>query len=217
MEGDGLRAVIVDAPIARTWHKKVNREDSLARNVRLLKLMIKEHNFNHPRYSRWVYYLARELGDMGQTDESLKFFRERAQLGGFWEEKAQAALKVVQMLKHKGKYHEAILAGYEALKICDDWRDPYYLIADCYYQLKKYDKAVSWLKHTLEVSTPNTILWKWESVYQYLPQLLLSMCYEEIGDISLAIAFAQQELANAPKEQHARIEKRLKSLELKIK
>jgi len=215
MEGNGLRAITVDAPITRTWQKKVGREDSLARNVRLLKLMIEEHDPEHPRYSRWVYYLARELGDMGHTAESLKFFRERVQLGGFWEEKAQAALKIVHILKNNGKYNEAIRAGYEALKFCDGWRDAYYLIADCCYRLKMYNRAIAWLKLTLDIPTPNTILWKWESVYQYLPQLLLSMCYNELGNIAQALDFARQELAGAPKEQHARIKTRIAILEKK--
>ena len=213
LSGNGLRAITVDAPITRTWQQKVGREDSLARNVRLLKLMIGEHNAEHPRYSRWVYYLARELGDMGRTDESLKFFRERAQLGGFWEEQAQAALKVVHILKNSGRRNEAIKAGYEALKLCDGWRDAYYLIADCYFGLKKYTEAIPWLKHALEIPTPTTILWKWEAVYQYLPYLLLSNCYAAVGDMKAALEYARRELEAAPAEQRARIKDRIAALE----
>jgi len=216
MTGDGLRAATLDTiNIIRIWHKKEGRENSLERNIRLLKMMIAESKPSHPRYPRWVYYLARELKDTGQTEEALKLCHQRVQLGGFWEEQAQAALWVVHILKGQGKYLDAIKAAYDALKFSDGWRDAYYLIADCYFRLKMYRWAIIWLKHTMEIPSPTTILWKWESAYQYLPQLLLSMCYDELGDTASALAFAQQELAGAPAEQQARIKKRISALSKK--
>ena len=216
MVGDGLRAVTLDSPITRTWHEKKGREDSRERNIRLLTLMIREEGKKNPRYSRWVYYLAKELKEMGKTDEALRYCRERITLGGFWEERAQAALWIVQILKDRGHHNEAIKAAYEALKFCDGWRDAYYLIADCYFRLKNYGRAVGWLQHTLTIPKPNTKLWKWEAVYQYLPQLLLSNCCEARGDVLGAVRWARKELQCAPPEQHARIKARLAKLEQKL-
>lgn len=212
MEGDGLRPTIVDSPVIRTWQKKVGREDSLARNVRLLKMMIDESTPGHPRYPRWVYYLARELGAMGKTQESLKYHRQRVKLGGFWEEQALSALQVVHILKNSGNPQAAIREAYEALKLCDGWRDAYYLIADCYYALKSYDIAIRWLNHAMEIPEPSTVLWKWESVYQYLPQLLMSMCYEAKGNRATALRWAEREKAAAPASQQARIDSRIEKL-----
>ena len=217
MTGDGLRAATLDTTdIVRTWHKKEGRENSLERNIRLLKMMIKENKPSHPRYSRWVYYLARELKDTGKTEEALELCHQRVRLGGFWEEQSQAALWIVHILKGQRKYNEAIKAAYDALKLSDGWRDAYYLIADCYFRLKNYKRAIAWLRHTLEVPAPTTILWKWESVYQYLPQLLLSNCFEATGDISTSLSWAQEELQRAPPEQHARITTRIAKLEQRL-
>ena len=216
LSADGLRAVTVDAPITRTWQRKVGREDSVERNVRLLTRMIDENGPKHSRYSRWVYYLAKELKHSGKTDEAFGFYKKRAKLQGFWEERAQAAVQVVHILKAKGQYNEAIKAAYEALKLCDGWRDSYYLIADCYYWLKNYKRAIAWLNHTLEVPKPNTILWKWSAVYEYLPQLLLSNCFAAMGDVAKALHWAELELKDAPSDQHDRITSRIKELETKL-
>ena len=215
LSADGLRAVTVDAPVTRTWRKKIGREDSPARNIRLLRRMIDEGGKTNPRYARWVYYLAKELNHIGKTDEALKLYQERARLGSFLEERGLAATWVVRILKGKQRYKEAIKAAYECLKLYDGWRDPYYLIGDCYYRLKNYKRAIGWLRHALEIPKPTTVLWKWEAVYEYLPQLLLSRCFEQLGDITAALDWTDEELAGAPPGQHARIIARISELKKK--
>ena len=214
MDGDGLRATVLDCVITRTWQKKVGRENSLERNIRLLKIMLAESPAS-PRRPRWLYYLARELRDTGKTTEALAYYRKRVDAGGFWEERAQAALEIAHIEKNSGNHHQGLLAAYEALKFCDGWRDAYYLIADCYFGLKQYDKAMPWLHHAMAISTPSTILWKWEAVYQYLPQLLLSMCHYELRNYAEALRWARAELDGAPPEQHPRILARIEQLEKK--
>jgi glycosyltransferase involved in cell wall biosynthesis/SAM-dependent methyltransferase len=216
LSADGLRPLILDAPITRTWAKKVGREDSIERNIRLLKRMIVEEGPEHPGYSRWVYYLARELKHCGKIEEALARYRERMTLEGFWEERAQSANWVVRILKDQGKLQEAVQACYDSLKLCDGWRDPYYLLGDCYFRLKNYRRAIGWLKHTLMVREPKTVLWKWEAVYQYLPQLLLSNCAEALGNIRSALSWAGQELKAAPPSQHFRINNRITELKKKL-
>lgn len=215
MDGDGLRATELDCVITRTWQKKVGREDSLARNIRLLKMMLTESP-NSPRRPRWLYYLARELRDTGRTKEALAYYTKRVNAGGFWEEQAQAALEIAHIQKNSGNLHRGLLAAYDALKYCDGWRDAYYLIADCYFGLGKYDKAIQWLQHTLAIAVPRTLLWKWEAVYQYLPQLLLSMCYDSLGNAAEALRWAKAELEGAPAGQQTRVATRIKQLEQKV-
>ena len=212
LSADGMRGVVVDAPITRTWMKKVGREDSVERNIRLLRRMIDEEGPKHPRFSRWIYYLAKELQHCGQTDEAFDLYQQRASINGFWEERAQASLQVVHILKNRCSYKEAIRVAYESLKHCDGWRDPYYLIADCYYRLKNYKRAIAWLNHTLEVPRPKTVLWQWGAVYEYLPQLLLSHCFEQLGDVSTALRWADKEREGAPPKQQARIISRIAQL-----
>jgi len=216
MQGDGLRATELDCVITRTWQKKVGREDSLERNVRLLKMMLAESPTSSRR-SRWLYYLARELRDMGKTNEALAYYRKRVNAGGFWEEQAQAALQIAHIEKNSGNFHQGLLAAYDALKYCDGWRDAYYLIADCYFGLKEYEKAIPWLIHTMSIPKPQTILWKWEAVYQYLPQLLMSMCYDAMGNHAEALGWAKSELKDAPPDQHPRIVARIQQLEQKVR
>ena len=209
---DGLRATTIDCVITRTWQTKVGREDSIVRNIRLLRLMLAESP-NHPRSSRWLFYLARELRHAGEINEALAVYHKRVAAGGFWEERAQAALAISHIHKSQGDLHQGLLAAYDALKYCDGWRDAYYLIADCYFGLRRFDKAIAWLHHAMTIATPTTILWKWESIYQYLPQLLLSMCHYELKNYAEALRWARDELANAPQEQHPRILARIKQLE----
>lgn len=216
LSADGLRGVVVDAPITRTWMEKVGREDSIERNIRLLRRMISEEGPAHPRFARWVYYLAKELQHCGQIDEAFELYQQRSSLNGFWEEKNQAALQVVHILKGRGLHQEAIRAAYECMKTCDGWRDPYYLVADCYYRIGNLKRAIAWLNHTLEVPRPKTVLWQWNAVYEYLPQLLLSRCFEGSGDVPTALHWARKELEGAPQDQRARIVGRISYLDKKL-
>lgn len=67
----------------------------------------------------------------------------------------------------------------------------------------------------MKIPKPSTLLWQWDPVYQYLPQLLMSLCFEAMGDKTAALHWAKAELATAPPSQHPRISTRIKMLEQK--
>jgi glycosyltransferase involved in cell wall biosynthesis len=208
----GLSERRVDSVVVNhKWFDKVGREDSLVRNVRLLKLMLDESPPDQPDRPRWEYYLARELKKLGRLDEALEHYRIRAGQEGFWEDRAKAAIDVALIQQQKKNFLEAIRAGYEAMKLCDGWRDPYYVIGDAYFWLGNYDRAIGWFQHALTIPKPNTtVLSVWEDVYTYLCQCQLSHCYEKLSDSGKALYWAMEELKAAPESQRVRIRARIK-------
>jgi ADP-heptose:LPS heptosyltransferase/glycosyltransferase involved in cell wall biosynthesis len=201
----------VDIEIHHVWTPKVGRENSLERNVRLLKQMIEEEP-EHERRARWVFYLARDLQQLGKLDESMEYYTERLSLDGFIEEKMQAAIAIARIHLDGKRYLDAIRAAYEALKVCDGLREPYYVVGDAYFWMGTYDRAAAWFKHCIAVPRPDVDLWLWEDVYTWLPLCQLSHCYKNLGNKTEAMYWAQQERQVAPSSQHSRISSMMATL-----
>lgn len=211
MNIDGLSTTKSKTQIDHVGSKKVGREQSLDRNIRLLRRMLKEKP-NDPSRWRWHYYLARDLKNNGDHEECLKHFKASRDGQGFWEERAHSAIEVAKTYTKTKKYMEAIHAGIDALKICDGWRDPYYVIGDAYFWAGDYKKAIPWYMHCLGVPRPETSLWCWEDLYTWLPLCQLSYSYERIGDIGEALYWVTEEQQCAPQHQQERIAKRIEEL-----
>jgi len=214
MRIDGLTSMqVTDVSVRHHWTEKKNREPSLERNTRLLKGMIdRDGAKENARYSRWVYYYARDLLQLNRHDEALKQFERRVTLGGFWEERALAAIQVAKIHMEKDRHTDAIRAAYDAMKLCDGWRDPYYIVGDAYFWIGNYEMAISWFEHCLKIPKPRTLLGVWADIYEWLPQCQLSYCYERLGKKAEALKWAQEEQKYAPSGQAERIKQRILSL-----
>lgn len=208
---DGLLGRQIDCAIQHVATKKIGREESLARNIRLLKRMIKENPKSNRRF-RWFYYVARDLKQSGNQQESLAYFYQCRDGNGFWEERAHSAVEIGRAYMELKDYNNSMMAGFEALKICDGWRDPYYIIGDAYYWLGEYAKAIPWFQHSLMVPKPQTVLWLWEDLYTWLPQCQLSYCFENVNDIPNALRWSKEELKGVPPSQQSRVIKRIATL-----
>lgn len=214
MNIDGLSSIDSQTHMEHVGSTKMGREQSLTRNTRLLKRMLKEQPDDPSRW-RWYYYLGRDLKNDGHTQESIQYLRRARDGQGFFEERAHAAIEVARSCMKLEKYNEACDAAYEALRICDGWRDPYYLAGEAYFWAGKYDKAIPWYTHCLGIPRPQTTLWLWEDLYTYLPQCQLSYCYERLGNFNEALYWCVEESKEAPQQQQERIEKRIMELEAK--
>lgn len=217
LDTTGLYGIsILAAPVKHTWQTKVGRENSLPRNIRLLRQMIEKESPQHPRYSRWIFYLARDLKDAGQLEEAAELFKARMLLEGFHEEAAQAALMLADILQNTGKMTESIKICYEGMKTHDGYREFYYLIGDAYFKLGDYEKALVWYMHSAVVPRDQRSLWHNEAVFDWLPNCQISYCTERLGDFTTALEYAQKDLALCPPVQRARAEKRVNDLKIKL-
>ncbi len=189
MDIEGLTCRAIDVPI---HHRKTNvhRESSLTRNVRLLRQMIKENPEDHPRRPRWEYYLGCDLLSMGQESEAVKHFRTRSGMSGSLEERAQAAVQVAKILLSQKNYMGTIDAALGAIKVCSVWRDPYFVVGECHFQLGAYKEAVDWFKRCLTIERPKVLLPVPDDLYTWLPFLKLAECHKAMGQHSEARLWA---------------------------
>jgi len=215
MEITALHSASAGCSIQHVPTKKVGREGSLERNIRLLKRMITENPKSARRF-RWFYYVARDLKQSGKKTESLQYFYDCRDGDGFWEERAHSSVEIGRAYMEMKDYHNSMMAGFEALKICDGWRDPYYIIGDAYYWLGRPDKAIPWFQHCLMLPKPNTVLWLWEDLYSWLPQCQLSYCFEKLGILDKALFWAQEEIRGVPQDQHRRVIERIRAMEKRL-
>jgi tetratricopeptide (TPR) repeat protein len=214
----GLYGVsIPDASVLHTQQVKIGREDSIPRNIRLLRQMIEREGKQHPRYPRWVYYLARELATMEQFDEAIKWYLEGIPINSFVEEVGHSYLALCKIYFRKGKYAEVKKYGLQLVATCPDWREGYYLVGDAYFWMADYQTALAWYLHANAVPLKPRTLWINLEIYQWLTFCQLSYTYERLGDIAAALEYCRKEQPLVPENHVNRVIKRLAALEAKIK
>jgi len=196
--------------------QKVGREGSLERNIRLLKRMIDESDDHNPRYGRWCYYLARELDHSGKREESVPYYEDAIRTCRFFEEKMHSLTNLARIRLDKRDCMGALMLAYDALKVADGWREPYYIAGDAYFWLGDYKKAILWYTHCANTPRPQTVLWVWEDLYTWLPHCQLAYCFERVGKLQEAVEYAKKDLELSPPEQKARALGHLKELMGKV-
>lgn len=211
LDVDDLSGRDVAVPIIHVWQEKKGREDSLSRNVRMLKVMLTETP-KHPRAPRWLFYMAKDLMKDGKTARAIECYKQRAIQGGFWEERAHSLIVLARHCTEKKMYRDALNYAYDLLKTADGWRDPYYLVGDCYFWMGKYNIALRWYEHALKIPEPNTVLWKWDDLYSWLTYCQISYCHERLGNQKEALIQALLEKEHTPLSGRDRVNKRIQKL-----
>lgn len=199
--------------ITRLTYKKVGRESCESRNVRLLKMQLEEAP-RHPRRSRWLFYLGRDLCDAKRYDEAIPCLSERVMLVGFGEERFAAGVLLGRILTYEKKnYARAARVAENLVALRKDLREGHYLAGEAFYWNRKYADALSHYERCLALPRPAAAtMWLWEDVYTWLPYDRLSRVYEVLSNTQEAIRAAEAELELAPPSESGWIVERIKNL-----
>lgn len=112
------------------------RADKFERDIRLLSESIRDN----PDNPRDVFYLAQSYKDLGSYPNALRWYRRRAQMAGFEEERWSALYQTAQMMEKLGGGWEAILAAYlEAYAARPTRLESLYQIARHYREAQQFE------------------------------------------------------------------------------
>lgn len=89
------------------------KSDKFERDVRLLTADLRKN----PKNVRSWFYLANSLGDLRQYDRAIDAYKNRIELGGWWEEVWYSQYKIGIYLKCLGRAEEAVMAWIEAYEL----------------------------------------------------------------------------------------------------
>lgn len=109
------------------------------RNLRILKRWYAEHG---EKDARQLYYLGLECGNHKQYADAIMFHSRYVSLSGWDDEKCLACLELCKLHQITDEaqgltanYSAAIEWALRAIAVKEDWGEPFYHLARCYYHL----------------------------------------------------------------------------------
>jgi GR25 family glycosyltransferase involved in LPS biosynthesis/glycosyltransferase involved in cell wall biosynthesis len=122
-----------------------------ARDAQILLDVITQN----PDDTRSTFYLAQSYRDAGKPEEALKYYRRRAEMGGWEEEVFYSLLQCGECLERAGEPWESALNAY-----LTSWQsrpqraEPLYRIAKHYRRRREYDLAHLFASRAREIPMP---------------------------------------------------------------
>lgn len=189
---DGLRRFTLDdCTIRHHSEPSTGQEDSNARNLRLLL-----GQWERTPDARTAFYLACTHRDGGRNAEAVEWFEKRIAMGKAVHphEWLFAHLYGARCARLCGDFAKATDILDRALAEEDAWAEFHVERAWCAYGQGRYEEAISYcvlVRYPSLMPIPVTHLWREPDKYRDQPLRLMSWCYEHLGRLKPALAYAE--------------------------
>ena len=162
-------------------------ENSNQRNLRILEAELEEN----PNDTRIAFYLANTHKDAGRFIEAIKYYDHRIKLGAaYWDEWMFSYLYKGRCERAAGLYKEAEKTLLEGLSNAPNWSEFWQELGYMAFAAGEWRKAIGYCFEAASREQEPTQLWREPSHYRDQPRRLLSFCYQNVGDIRTAYAWA---------------------------
>jgi 2-polyprenyl-3-methyl-5-hydroxy-6-metoxy-1,4-benzoquinol methylase/tetratricopeptide (TPR) repeat protein len=164
-------------------------EDSNNRNLRILEAELAEH----PTDARTAFYLANTHKDAGRYIEAAKYYDIRIKIGiGYWDEWITAYLYKGRCERAVGLFDKAEQTLLEGVSHAPNWSELWMELGYMLYGSNNKHLCISYcMQAANRINTP-TQLWRENNKYEDQPRRLMSFCYQELGDNTLALYWAKE-------------------------
>lgn len=171
-------------------------QKSRGQYLNLLKLSVKEH----PESDRNTHYLAREYMFSGDYKNAIKYFKKHlAMPQSTWAEERSASERYMgDCYCHLSRFQSAKRHYKLAILESPSTREPYYSLAQFYYERKDYISALTTLFSMLKITTQTFSYITNNDLFGALPYEMIYMCFYYLKDYSKALDFCQKALTFAP-------------------
>jgi len=106
--------------------------------------VLRKYTRQHPKESRWFYYLGASHQDNGEYAAAIEAFQKCASLGGWAEEGAWACYRAADCCCKLGRWVEAITFCAGGLAIRPATAELAWMAGFAAYKAKRYEDAIAW-------------------------------------------------------------------------
>lgn len=176
-------------------------ERSFARNIHLLELQLKDERKDPD--PRTFYYLASTYMDAGNLKEALQLFTDYLTLSGWDQERSVALTKMGRIFLEGGDRSAARDCFARAIAEDPANPEPRVEMGSLEVELKRYDKAITWLEYVESMEKNLTTLERNPMAYTFRTYLLLAEAYLNLGGkyLEKAVEYGKKALKYKKKNQ----------------
>lgn len=154
----------------------------VGRNLAILKKAV----VANPTDQRLKFYCAKELGDAGKLEESIKWFKEYYKGSDWIENMVNGRFYMATYLWQLGKESDAIDSCIEGIKLDANRAEFYVTIGQIFYNRTEWSKAIPWFELAIKCTLPDTAGTVIIDNYTWTPRLQLSLCLNHLGRVKEA-------------------------------
>jgi glycosyltransferase involved in cell wall biosynthesis len=175
------------------------------RNLRILR----RHFESNPNDARQMYYLGLETCNAGLTDEAIQLLSKYIDISGWDDERACAALKLVDIYQSRGDYKNGLVWAFKTVEIQENWGEGYFALARMFYfiamqggpqEFRNWARCAHFAKMGLALPETKTLLFvnpvdRDVEIHKYL-----NMALNKLGDVKGALSSVDTGLKSNPTE-----------------
>ena len=158
-------------------------------NERNLRILLEE--YAEQPSARTAFYLGNTHKDAGRYAEAVRWYARRIEMGqGFADEWLFAYLYKARCERAAGDTASSERTLLEAVSKARGWAEFWMELTYLAYDQKRYWHAIGYAMQAASAPIPETPLWRERDKYVDQPSRLISWCYEHLGDVKQAHAWA---------------------------
>jgi len=186
------------------------------RNLRILKKYVEKVGDSDPRQ---LYYIGLEYFNSGFIDESIQNLSKYIDLSGWDDERAMAALKLVDIFLIKEDLENALKWAFKTIELKENWAEGYFALGKIFYflaqkngEIKNWQKCVYFIKFGLSLPPTKTLLFINPVERAYEIHKFYNFALSKIGDLNTALDSVNIALKNNPNDEGLLLNKKIYEL-----
>ena len=183
------------------------------RNLRILKKYVEKVGDSDPRQ---LYYIGLEYSNNGFTEEAIQNLSKYINLSGWDDERAMAALKLVDIFLIKNDLENALKWAFKTIELKEDWAEGYFALGKIFYflaqkneEIKNWQKCVYFIKFGLSLPPTKTLLFINPVERAYEIHKFYNFALSKIGDLNTALDSVNTALKNNPNDSSLLLNKKI--------
>lgn len=181
------------------------KPDRFKRDIEELEKALKKE----PNHTRYLFYLAQSYRDSGNVDKALKYYRKRAELGGWAQEAYCARVETAKLLDYKGNKTGALAEYLFAHDLCPTRAEALCNAATVARLMSRYQLAYLLASQAVKIMRPKDALFTDEDVYTWRAMDELSLAAFYTGRRQEALMLMRKLVNAAPEAQQPRMKDNL--------
>ena len=168
---------------------------SEGRNLKILKECVDDPQENCARYE---FYYGKELSELGDPKAEI-YLKRYLEHPDYWEDHYYALYRLAEGAFNKKQYDDAMRLCFDALKLDQRRAEVYCLLGLIYVNQQRWDLATFWYETALLMPRPTDSLGFFNlDHYTWIPHVQLTMIYNSMGKMGLAVEHAEKALKYKP-------------------
>jgi len=196
----------------RQYGTKVHESN---RNLRILKKYIEKIGDTD---ARQLYYIGLEYCNAGFLNEAIENLSKYIDVSGWDDERAMAALKLVDIFHMKGEYNEGLKWAFKTISLKEDWAEGYFALGKMFYFLaqnnsqneyRNWQRCVYFIKIGLSLPSTKTLLFINPLERSYDIHRYYNLALSKIGNLTEALESANTALLVQPNDASLLLNKKI--------